>query len=114
MSHLVYKGHLSVAGPADWLTIFAMICDFHLALLWAHQSLVHLADGMCVSVLAVEEFTGARLLHDVWSGVASHLTEAIVTVDDCTVLHPGIGYDKFPICKKKETKTHNAIKPIGL
>lgn len=111
MSHLVYKGHLSVAGPADWLTIFAMICDFHLALLWAHQSLGHLADGMCVSVIAVEEVTGAWLLHDIRSGIAGHLTEAVITVDDRTVLYPGIGYNKFPICKKTKTM-HNAIKPI--
>lgn len=47
----------------------------------------------------MQEVTGARLLHDVRPGEARHLAEAIVTVDNSTVLHPGIGYDELLICK---------------
>ena len=50
----------------------------------------------------MEEVAGARPLHDVRSGEASHLAEAVVAVDDGTVLHPGIGYHKFPVCVKRE------------
>lgn len=50
----------------------------------------------------MEEVAGAGLLHDVRSGEARHLAEAIVAVDDRTVLHSGISYDKFPVCVKTE------------
>lgn len=80
------------------LTILAVVGDLHLALLRAQQRLGHLGDGMPVGELAVQEVTGARLLHDIWPGEAGHLAEAVITVDDSTVLHPGIGYDEFLIC----------------
>lgn len=55
---------------------------------------------MPVGELAVQEVTGAWLLHDVWPGEARHLAEAVITIDYCTVLHPGIGYDEFLICRE--------------
>lgn len=89
--------------PGHWLTILAVVGDLNLAFLGPHQSLGHLADGLFVRQVTVEEVTGARLLHDVWSWEAGHLTEAIIAVDDCTVLHPGIGYHKFPVCMKRKS-----------
>lgn len=80
------------------LTILAVVGDLHLALLRAQQRLGHLGHGVPVGELAVQEVTGARLLHDIWPGEAGHLAEAIVTVDDSAVLHPGIGYDELLIC----------------
>lgn len=50
----------------------------------------------------MKEVTSARLLHDVWSGEARHLAKAVIAVYDCTVLHPGIGYHKFPVCRKRK------------
>lgn len=50
----------------------------------------------------MEEVAGAWLLHDVWSGEAGHLTEAVVAVYDRTVLHPGVGYQEFPVCNGKK------------
>lgn len=82
------------------LTILPVVGDLHLALLGAEHSLGDLADGLFVGQVAMEEVAGAGLLHDVRSGEARHLAEAIVTVDDCTVLHSGIRYDKFPVCRK--------------
>lgn len=80
------------------LTVLAVVGDLHLALLGAVHCLRHLADGLAVGQVAVEEVAGARLLHDVWPGEARHLAEAVVAVDDCTVLHPGVGDHKLPIC----------------
>lgn len=62
---------------------------------------------MPVGELAVQEVTGARLLHDIWPGEAGHLAEAVVTVDDSAVLHPGIGYDEFLICGEGEKSGRN-------
>ena len=75
-----------------------MVGDLHLALLGAQQRLGHLGHGMPVGELAVQEVASARLLHDVRPGEACHLTEAVITVDNSAVLHPGIGYDEFLIC----------------
>lgn len=80
------------------LTILAVVGDLHLALLWAQQRLSHLGHRMPVGELTMQEVTGAWPLHDIWPGEACHLTEAIITVDNSTVLHPGIGYDEFLIC----------------
>lgn len=80
------------------LTVLPVVGDLHLALLGPEHGLGDLADGLFAGQVSVEEVAGAGLLHDVGSGEARHLTEAIVTVDDCTVLHSGIGYDKFPVC----------------
>lgn len=80
------------------LTVFAVVGDLHLALLWAQQRLGHLGHRVPAGELAVQEVTGARLLHDVRPGEARHLAEAVVTVDDSAVLHAGIGYDEFLVC----------------
>lgn len=88
--------------PGHQLTILTVVGDLHLALLGPEHSLRHLADGVFVSQVTMEKVTGARLLHDVWSREACHFTEAVVAVYDRTVLHPGVGYDEFPVCK--ETK----------
>lgn len=82
------------------LTILPVVGDLHLALLGPEHGLGDLADGLFVGQVAMEEVAGAGLLHDVRSGEARHLAEAIVTVDDCTVLHSGISYDKFSVCIK--------------
>lgn len=62
----------------------------------------------------MEEVTGAGLLHDVGSGEARHLAEAVVTVDDCTVLNSGIGYDKFPICINTKYVPGCVVDPLNL
>lgn len=87
-------------GKGRALTILPVVGDLHLALLRPQHGLGDLADGLFVGQVAVEEVAGARLLHDVRSGEARHLAEAIVTVDDGTVLHPGISDDKFTVCVK--------------
>lgn len=92
------SARLSPHAPHVGLTILAVVGDLHLALLRAQQRLGHLGDGVPVGELAVQEVTGARLLHDIWPGEAGHLAEAVVAVDDSAVLHPGIGYDEFLIC----------------
>ena len=79
-----------------------MVGDLHLALVGSEQSLGNLADGVAVGQLAVEEVTGHGPLHDVRPGEAGHLTEAIVAIDDRTVLHPGVGYHEFAVWKRKE------------
>lgn len=61
------------------------------------HGLGHLADGLGVGQVPVEEVAGAGLLHDVRPGEARHFAEAVVAVNDCTVLHPGVGDHKFPI-----------------
>lgn len=80
------------------LTVLPVVGDLHLALLGPLHSLRHLADGLGVGQVAVEEVASAGLLHDVRPGEARHLAEAVVAVNDCTVLHPGVGDHKFPIC----------------
>jgi len=75
-----------------------VVGDLHLALLRAQQRLGHLGHRVPAGELAVQEVARARLLHDIRPGEARHLAEAIVTVDNSTVLHTGIGYDKFLIC----------------
>lgn len=66
----------------------------------------------------MEEVAGAGLLHDVRSGEARHLTEAIITVDDCTILHSGISYDKFSVCIKTKdipgwpAEPHNQVDQV--
>lgn len=97
VSH-VMLGHSDFSAPGCWLTILAVVGDLHLSLLGPHYGLRHLADGLLVSQVTMEEVAGARLLHDIRPREACHLAEAVVAVYDCTVLHPGIGYHKFPVC----------------
>lgn len=75
-----------------------MVGDLHFALLRPQQCLGYLGHSMAAGELAMQEVTSARLLHNIRPGEARHLTEAIITVDNSTVLHPGIGYDEFFIC----------------
>lgn len=96
-------------APGHRLTILTVVGHLHLALLGPEHSLGHLADGLFVGQATVEEVTGAWLLHDVRSWETCHLAEAIVAVYDCTVLHPGIGYHKFPVCIKR--KSINCVLP---
>lgn len=97
------NSHISASlGNGRALTILPVVGDLHLALLGPQHGLGDLADGLFVGQVAVEEVAGAGLLHDVRSGEARHLAEAIVTVDDGTVLHPGISDDKFTVCIKKK------------
>lgn len=91
----------------DQLTILAVVGDLHLAFLRAQKRLGHLGHSVPIGELAVQEVTSARLLHDVWPGEAGHLAEAIVAVDNSTVLHPGIGYDEFLICGEGEKQGWN-------
>jgi len=76
-----------------------VVGDLHLALLGAQQGLGHLGRRVPGGGLAVQEVAGARPLHDVRPGEARHLAEAVITVDDGAVLHPGIGDDEFPVCR---------------
>ncbi len=84
------------------LTILPVVCDLHLALLGPGHRLWYHTDGFLVRQVTMEEVTGARLLHDVRSREARHLTKAIVAVYDCTVLHPSIGYHKFSVCMERK------------
>lgn len=79
------------------LTVLPVVVDLHFALFGPGHGLGNLADGFFVGQLSMKEVAGAGLLHDVRSGEAGHLTEAVVAVDDCTVFHSSIGYDKFAI-----------------
>ena len=45
----------------------------------------------------MQEVTCARPLHDVWTREPRHVTEAVVAVDDGTVLDPGISYKELLI-----------------
>lgn len=82
-------------------TVLLVECDLHLPLLGAQQRLRHLRDRQPLGVRAVEKVTGARLLHDLSTRVAAHVTEAIVTEDDGAVLHSSVGYDEFSACEKE-------------
>lgn len=96
--------HLSPHRQSAALTILAVVGDLHLALLWAQQRLGHLGHRVPAGELAVQEVAGARLLHDVRPGEARHFAEAVITVDNSTVLHPGISYDEFLICEGVEER----------
>lgn len=87
------------AATIKTLTVLAVVGDLHLALLGAQQRLGHLGHGVPAGALAVQEVAGARLLHDVRPGEARHLAEAVVAVDDGTVLHAGISDDELLICR---------------
>lgn len=82
------------------LTVFAVVEDLQLALLGAQQGLGELGDGALGGVGAGEEVAGAGLLHHLHAGVAEHLTEAIVAVDDGAVLHLGVGNEELAVCRE--------------
>lgn len=85
-------------------TIFMIVGDLHFPLLWPQQRLGNLGNIMPLGLRPVEKVAGARLLHDIWPGETSHLTEPVIAVDDGTVLHSGICNDKFFICDKKRVR----------
>lgn len=87
--------------PCQLLTILPVVGDLHFALLRPKHSLSHLLDGILVCQVSMKEVTGAGPLHDIWPGEACHLTEAIVAVDYSTIFHPGIGYYKFSVCRRR-------------
>lgn len=92
------QGHISnLSFRPTALTILAVVGDLHLSFLGAQKRLSHLGHRVPAGELAVQEVARARLLHDVRPGEARHLAEAVVAVDDRTVLHAGIGYDEFLI-----------------
>lgn len=72
-----------------------IVGDLHLPLLRPQQRLGNLGNIMPLGLRPMEKVAGARLLHDIWPGETSHLTEAIIAVDDGTVLYSGICNDKF-------------------
>jgi len=80
------------------LTVFAVVEDLELALLGAEQGLGELRDGALGGVGAGEEVAGAGSLHHLHPGVAEHLAEAVVAVDDGTVLHLGVGDEELAVC----------------
>ena len=69
------------------LTFFIVVEDLHLSLLWAQQGLGQLGQGALHGPRPHQELAGARLLHDLRPAKAKHLAEALVAVDDATVLH---------------------------
>lgn len=76
------------------LTFFGVEEDLHLTLLGPEQSLGQLGQGVLLGAGTDQEGAGAGLLHDLCSGEAEHLAEALVAVDDPTVLHLGVGDQK--------------------
>lgn len=80
------------------LTVFAVVEDLELAFLGAEQRLGELRDGALGGVGTGEEVAGAGSLHHLHAGVAEHLAEAIVAVDDGTVLHLGVGNEELAVC----------------
>lgn len=82
------------------LTVFAVVEDLELALLGAEQGLGELRDGALGGVGAGEEVAGAGLLHHLHSGVTKHLAEAVVAVDDGTVLHLRVGDEELAVCRE--------------
>lgn len=85
------------------LTVLAMVRNLHFPFLWPQESLGHLRNRMSLGLLAMQEVACTRFLHDIRPWESSHLTECVVTVNNSTVLDPGIGYDELLICKEPNT-----------
>lgn len=73
------------------LTILAVVEDVHLALFGTKQGLCQARHSAAWSVRAGEEVTGTGSLHHLHTGVAEEFTEAVIAVNDGTVLHLRIG-----------------------
>lgn len=86
-------------GPISgrFLTFLAVVENLHLALLGAQQGLGQLGQRALHGPGPHEEGAGAGLLHDLSPGKAKHLAEALVAVDDATVLHLGVGNQELAI-----------------
>lgn len=76
------------------LTFFGVVEDLHLTLLRSKQGLCQLGQGAFHGAGTNQELAGTGLLHDLRPGEAEHLAEALIAVDDATVLHLGIGNQK--------------------
>lgn len=106
-THFFYQSTDNQTHQKFWkiktdFTIFVIIGDFYFPLLWPQQCLSNLGNMMSFGFWPMKKVTGARLLHDIWPGEPGHLTEAIIAVDDSTILHSGISYDEFFICSKRK------------
>ena len=73
------------------LTFFSIVEDLHLAFLRAQEGLCQLGQGTLHGARPHQELTGAGLLHDFCPAEAKHLAEALIAVDDATVLHLSVG-----------------------
>lgn len=79
-------------------TIFSVQVDLHFPLLWAQQGLRHLGNGQSLRVGSIQKVTRARLLHDLSTGVTTHVAEAVIAEDDRAVFDSCICDDKFATC----------------
>lgn len=79
------------------LTFLSVVEDLHLALLRAKQGLCQLGQSTLHGTRAHQELAGTGLLHDLRPGKTEHLAEALVAVDDATVLHLGVGDQELAI-----------------
>lgn len=78
------------------LTVLAIVEDVHLALFSPEQGLSQAGHSTAWSVRAREEITSTGPLHHLHTGVAKEFAEAIVAVNDGTVLHLRIGNQELP------------------
>lgn len=77
------------------LTILAVVEDVHFALFSPKQGLCQARHSTAWSVRACEEVTGAGSLHHLHPGVAKELAEAVIAIDDGTVLHLCVGDEEL-------------------
>ncbi len=68
------------------LTVLAMVRNLHFPFLWPQESLGHLRQSHVSGLLAMQEVTCTRFLHDIRPWESRHLTESVVTVNNSTVL----------------------------
>lgn len=85
------------------LTILAVVEDIHLAFFSPKQGLCQAGHSTAWSVGACEEVTGTGLLHHLYTGVAEEFTEAIIAVNDGTVLHLCIGNQELTTWSGRES-----------
>lgn len=90
------------------LTFFSVEGNLHLPLLCSKQRFSHLGHGGSLGVRSVKEAAGAGFLHDLRTRVTTHLTEGVITEDDCTILHLCVGNDKPSIFgwREREYRRH--------
>lgn len=80
--------------------------NFILKLLALLQGVINAEYDAFTGLGSVQEFTGTALLHDLRSGEACELTEAIGAVDDGkTLRHLSIGKDEIAVCRSRGRKT---------
>lgn len=79
------------------LTIFTIICYFHLGLLSCFKGVQNLPDSLGISILALQKITRARPLHEICPGISRQLAESIITIYNCPSLDLSVGDDEIPI-----------------